>query len=355
MSARVSSSPLKCSATGDSSVLLCAMLKRWLFTLRCSGCPVSPTYCWPHLLQVIRWIILEYLHEAAKFIYIPGQLYGWWIHPRPAILDTSYIQAAPQGWLPGGSRLLAVRVIRTKKSLKFFAWRKAINGWSGNASHSRSKVWRVERWRLVIDWKFGRIGWYVTTSGIWADLSWLGHDCKQFSFKIASARWIYYLIAALDTPALSDVFEFAGPLLKMFLRENSLEAKRLAIRVWYFAMVWVAAIHSEVLVHVRGLDMQVNTNLAVFQGDPRIKEGTFFCWPQSDKFDGWMVTVEVFNENSYSGSPWSHMTKMSSIYLLQMRGILSWACRNSCLRFPMNKVTYDGTIRVPVAVPWSYK
>ena len=31
--------PVKCATTGDSSVLLCAMLKRWLLTRRCSGCP----------------------------------------------------------------------------------------------------------------------------------------------------------------------------------------------------------------------------------------------------------------------------------------------------------------------------
>ena len=47
-------SPLKCTATGDSSVLLCTILKRWPLTLRCSGWPVLPTYCWPHLLQVIK-------------------------------------------------------------------------------------------------------------------------------------------------------------------------------------------------------------------------------------------------------------------------------------------------------------
>ena len=34
-------SPVKWFATGDSSILLCAMLKRWPSTLRCSGCPVT--------------------------------------------------------------------------------------------------------------------------------------------------------------------------------------------------------------------------------------------------------------------------------------------------------------------------
>ena len=54
MSACECPSPVKCTTTGDSSVLRWAMLKRWPLTLRCSGWPVSPTYCWPQLLQVIK-------------------------------------------------------------------------------------------------------------------------------------------------------------------------------------------------------------------------------------------------------------------------------------------------------------
>ena len=45
---------LKCDDTGDSSVLLCAMSNRPPLTLRWNGWPVSPTYCWPHLLHVIN-------------------------------------------------------------------------------------------------------------------------------------------------------------------------------------------------------------------------------------------------------------------------------------------------------------
>ena len=37
--------------------------------------------------------------------------------------------------------------------------------------------------------------------------------------------------------------------------------------------MWVATVHSEVLVRVRGFDVQVSTNLAIFQVDPRIEEG----------------------------------------------------------------------------------
>ena len=55
LSACECASLLKCSATGESLVLQCAMSNRWLLIVRCSGCPVSPTYCWPHLLHAIRW------------------------------------------------------------------------------------------------------------------------------------------------------------------------------------------------------------------------------------------------------------------------------------------------------------
>ena len=70
-------------------------------------------------------------------------------------------------------------------------------------------------------------------------------------------------------------FEFAGPFLKMFiLRTNSSEAKRLTIRDRGFAILWVATIHSEVLVQcVRGLDIQISADLAVPQVDPRVEEG----------------------------------------------------------------------------------
>ena len=53
-------------------------------------------------------------------------------------------------------------------------------------------------------------------------------------------------------------------------------------------MMWVAAVYSEVLVRVPGLDMEVSTNLAVFQVDPRIEEGDFFFRPRSCKFNSRM-------------------------------------------------------------------
>ena len=42
-----------------------------------------------------------------------------------------------------------------------------------------------------------------------------------------------------------------------------------------FAMLWMAAIHSEVLMCVGGLDVQVCADLSVRQVDPRVEEGHF--------------------------------------------------------------------------------
>ena len=62
-------------------------------------------------------------------------------------------------------------------------------------------------------------------------------------------------------------------------------------------MLWMAAIHLEVLMCVRWLHVQVSPNLAVYQVEPRVEEGYFFGSPRSCKFDGGMVTVDVFYEN----------------------------------------------------------
>ena len=71
--------------------------------------------------------------------------------------------------------------------------------------------------------------------------------------------------------------EFTGPLLKMFiLRRDLSEVKRLTIMDRGFAMLWVATMHSEVLVCGRGLDMQVSADLAIPQVYPCVKEGHFF-------------------------------------------------------------------------------
>ena len=66
-------------------------------------------------------------------------------------------------------------------------------------------------------------------------------------------------------------FEFAGPLLKMFVFwTNSSEVKCLAMRNRGSAMMRVTAVDSEVLVRVRELDMQVSTYLAILQVDTHV-------------------------------------------------------------------------------------
>ena len=49
---------------------------------------------------------------------------------------------------------------------------------------------------------------------------------------------------------------------------------------------------------VCGLDMQVSTYQAIPQVDPLIEEGDFFGEPWDYEFDGGVVTVETFNEDS---------------------------------------------------------
>ena len=71
-------------------------------------------------------------------------------------------------------------------------------------------------------------------------------------------------------------FKFAGPLVKLtLLRTNSSEAERLAVRNRDFAMMWVAAIHPEILMCVRGFDVQVSAYQAIPQADLRVEEGDF--------------------------------------------------------------------------------
>ena len=76
--------------------------------------------------------------------------------------------------------------------------------------------------------------------------------CKQLSLEIASAWWI-----ALFSCCSWIFLKFAGPLFKMFFFWTILsEAKCLTIRNWAFAVMWMAAIHADVLMCVCGLDMQ---------------------------------------------------------------------------------------------------
>ena len=189
--------------------------------------------------------------------------------------------------------------------LKFLGGQKGIHGWSGHAFQSRFEVWRVERWHLVIIWNSGKIGWYVTTSGNWADFSWLGCNCKQeshkiwkqFSLKIMSSLWIsLFTCCSRYCLPFNRCFLISRVLFWRcsFSEKNSLEAKCLTRRDRGFAMLWMSALHSKVLMCVCELDAQVSANLAVPQVDHCVKEGHFFGWPWICKFDGRMVMVDVF-------------------------------------------------------------
>ena len=64
-----------------------------------------------------------------------------------------------------------------------------------------------------------------------------------------------------------------------------------------FAMMCVATIHLEVLMCVRGLDMQVSAYQAIPQADSRIEEGHFIGRPQSCEFNGGVMTVVIFYQD----------------------------------------------------------
>ena len=67
------------------------------------------------------------------------------------------------------------------------------------------------------------------------------------------------------------LFKFAGSILKnLFLRANASESERLAIRDGSFTVNGVATIHAKILMFVRGFDMQVSPDPAVFQVDSRV-------------------------------------------------------------------------------------
>ena len=69
----------------------------------------------------------------------------------------------------------------------------------------------------------------------------------------------------------------------------------LTVRGRRFAVLWMAAIHSEVLMCVRGFDVQVSANLAIHQVTFVSRKVTSSA---DDEAVNLMVTVDVFYENS---------------------------------------------------------
>ena len=58
----------------------------------------------------------------------------------------------------------------------------------------------------MINFKVGKVGWYVTASGILAILSWFGCCCKQFSLETASAQWIFVFNCCSRYPCFIKCF-----------------------------------------------------------------------------------------------------------------------------------------------------
>ena len=63
-------------------------------------------------------------------------------------------------------------------------------------------------------------------------------------------------------------------------------------------MFRVTTIHTEVLVPVRGLDMQVSPDPSIHQVDPCVEEGYLFGRPGGSKLDGRVVMVQTLNKGT---------------------------------------------------------
>ena len=88
---------------------------------------------------------------------------------------------------------------------------------------------------------------------------------------------LFIQVLLIVAPRKKMLFHFAGPILKdLFLRTNTSESERLAVWNGSFAVFGVAALHAKVLVFVRGFDMQVRLNPAVFQVYGCVQERYFF-------------------------------------------------------------------------------
>ena len=138
----------------------------WLLILQCNGCPFSPTYCWPHLPHVNKYITLEDLQEAVTVTLNSCPVR--WLENSPVAGSIRQVLhlAAPHGRLPGSLQKAGASKARTKTSLKFCGRRKVNSSDTGNAFCSRSDVWRIGRYQLVVIRKDGKLGWYVTTKGV---------------------------------------------------------------------------------------------------------------------------------------------------------------------------------------------
>ena len=70
--------------------------------------------------------------------------------------------------------------------------------------------------------------------------------------------------------------------------------------------------------------------------------------------DGWQV-LRWFRNNSSCEIPCVQMANTSSMYRHQTSGCNGWDKSCVCSKWPMNKLAYEGAIRVPMAVPFVCK
>ena len=69
------------------------------------------------------------------------------------------------------------------------------------------------------------------------------------------------------------------------------------------------------------------------------------------EFDARVNRIQVAYEGFRCSSPCVQIMKISSMNLRQMNGLSEELSMASCSNLPMNKLAYEGAIRVPIAVP----
>ena len=174
----------------ETSVLLCKMSERWSFTLQWRGHPVSSTYCWPHLLHIIRYSTLEDLQEALIITLNCSPVV--WLEKAFVAKNIEQVLhlAAPHGWLPGSSCDVDVKDAHTRRSFEFFGQWKVMRDGVGNTLRSCYETWRIDWCCLIVEQKDGKWRWYVhvTTKGVRAGFSWLRLDRRHTSLGVPNTH-----------------------------------------------------------------------------------------------------------------------------------------------------------------------
>ena len=159
--------------------------------LRCDDWPALLALCWPHLLQIIKFITLQELQEATieivKHSPVVSLANVFLVRSIGQVLHLS----DPQWLFPVTSCCVVVNVALTRRSFKFFRHRKAIKGGKWKACFNHSEAWRMGWYRLVVALSSGRAGWYVTASVVQADFSLSFVICKHDSLSVCRPRWMF--------------------------------------------------------------------------------------------------------------------------------------------------------------------